>query len=361
LSTETVDREQHRGFIHVVKLIVTGDVNLMNVADAQAPFRRIKETLRSADLVFSNLECCLTFKINEGSTHVEGFFADPKVTAEALTGCGIGVVGIANNVNYGEAINESIAHLDRIGIAHTGAGAEQTAARAPAVVERQGLKIAFLQRSSVYWATNHEASAQSAGIAVIRGHTAYQVPMYKMRREIPPLNRPGIPPIIVTWADRDYLARFEQDLMAARESADIVVASFHWGLHKDVLDYMKEIAHCAINAGADVVVGHGPHYSLSTEVYKGKPIFYGLGALSFHTGHGGHRHENWLGMIAKLSFDGKRLERAAFEFVRNNDDNETYICQLPDEEAEFADLEKRSRELGARLMRDGNEVVVSAA
>jgi poly-gamma-glutamate synthesis protein (capsule biosynthesis protein) len=185
--------------------------------------------------------------------------------------------------------------------------------------------------------------------------------MYKMRREIPPLNRPGIPPIIVTWADRDYLARFEQDLIAARESADIVVASFHWGLHKDVLDYMKEIAHCAIDAGADVVVGHGPHYSLGTEVYKGKPIFYGLGAFSFHTGHGGHRHDDWVGMMAKLSFDGKRLERAAFEFIRHNDENETYICRLSDEDAEFADLEKRSRDLGARLARDGNEVVISAA
>jgi poly-gamma-glutamate capsule biosynthesis protein CapA/YwtB (metallophosphatase superfamily) len=345
----------------VLKLIITGDVNLMNVADAQAPFRRVKQTFGSADLVFSNLECCLTTKFNEGSTHVEGFFADPKVTEVALTECGIAAVGIANNVNYGEAINESIAHLDRIGIAHTGAGANHTAARAPAVVERQGLKIAFLQRSSVYWATNHEASAQSAGIAVIRGHTAYQVPMYKMRREIPPLNRPGIPPIIVTWADADYLARFEKDLMAARESADIVVASFHWGLHKDVLAYMKEIAHCAINAGADVVVGHGPHYSLGVEVYKGKPIFYGLGAFSFLTGHGGHRHDDWVGMMAKLSFDGRRLERAAFEFVRRNDENETYICRLSDEDAEFADLEQRSRELGARLARDGNEVVISAA
>ena len=349
------------GFIHVVKLIITGDVNLMNVADAQAPFRRVKQAFGTADLVFSNLECCLTSKVNEGSTHVEGFFADPKVTATALTECGIAAVGIANNVNYGEAINESIAHLDRIGIAHTGAGANHTAARAPAMVERQGLKIAFLQRSSVYWATNHEASAQSAGIAVIRGHTAYQVPMYKMRREIPPLNRPGIPPIIVTWADRDYLAQFEKDLITARASADIVVASFHWGLHKDVLDYMKEIAHCAINAGADAVVGHGPHYSLGTEVYKGKPIFYGLGAFSFSTGHGGHRHEDWVGMMAKLSFDGRRLERAAFEFVRRNDENETYICRLSDEEAEFADLEKRSRELGSKLARDGNEVVISAA
>src|SRR5215467_4428127 len=333
----------------------------MNVTDAQVPFRRVKDTLRAADLVFSNLECCLTTKVNEGSTHVEGFFADPKVTATALTECGISAVGIANNVNYGEAINESIAHLDRIGIAHTGAGADHTAARAPAVVKRQGLKIAFLQRSSVYWATNHEASAQSAGIAVIRGHTAYQVPMYKMRREIPPLNRPGIPPIIVTWADRDYLAWFEKDLAAARGSADIVIASFHWGLHKDVLTYMQEIAHCAINAGADLVVGHGPHDLLAIEIYKGKPIFYGLGCFSFHTGHGGHAHGDWVGMMAKLMFDGRRLERAAFEFVRHNDSNETYICRLSDEEAELADIEQRSRELGARLTRDGNEVVISAA
>jgi poly-gamma-glutamate capsule biosynthesis protein CapA/YwtB (metallophosphatase superfamily) len=344
----------------VLKLIITGDVNLMNVTDARVPFRRVKDTLRAADLVFSNLECCLTSRFNEGSTHVEGFFADPKVSAAALTECGIAAVGLANNVNYGEAITESVAHLDRIGIAHTGAGANSAQARAPAVVERQGLKIAFLQRSSVYWATNHEASDHSAGIAVIRGHTAYQVPMYKMRREIPPLNRPGIPPIIVTWADRDYLARFEKDLMAARETADLVVASFHWGLHKDVLTYMQEIAHCAINAGADVVVGHGPHDSLATEIYKGKPILYGLGCFSFHTGHGGQAHGDWVGMMANLSFDGRRLARAAFEFVRHNEANETYICRLSDEEAELADIEKRSRDLGARLTRDGNEVVISA-
>jgi poly-gamma-glutamate capsule biosynthesis protein CapA/YwtB (metallophosphatase superfamily) len=345
----------------VLNLIITGDVNLMNVSDAQGPFRRVKDTFRAADLVFSNLECCLTSRFNDGSTHVEGFFADPKVSAAALTECGIAAVGLANNVNYGEPITESVANLERIGVAHTGAGANSAQARAPAVVERQGLKIAFLQRSSVYWATNHEASDHSAGIAVIRGHTAYQVPMYKMRREIPPLNRPGIPPIIVTWADRDYLARFEKDLVAARQTADLVVASFHWGLHKDVLTYMQEIAHCAINAGADVVVGHGPHDSLGTEVYKGKPIFYGLGCFSFHTGHGGHAHGDWVGMMAKLSFDGRRLARAAFEFVRHNDANETYICRLSDEEAEFADLERRSRDLGTRLTRDGNEVVISAA
>jgi poly-gamma-glutamate synthesis protein (capsule biosynthesis protein) len=345
-----------------MKLILTGDVNLMNVADADVPFRRVKESFRSADLVFSNLECCLTSLANEHAVGVEGFFADPEVTAKALTGCGIAAVGLANNVNYGaEPINESIQNLDRIGIAHTGAGANDAAARAPAIVERKGQKIAFLQRSSVYWATNHEATKHSAGIAVLRGHTAYQVPMYKMKREIPPLNRPGIPPYIVTWADRDYLARFEKDIAAARESADIVIGSFHWGLHKDVLDYMKDIAHAAIDGGADAVIGHGPHYSLGVEVYKGKPIFYGLGSFSFHTGHGGQVHENWVGMMAKLSFDGRKLTRAAFEFVRHNDDNETYITPLSDEEAEYADIERRSHALGARLTREGDEVVIGPA
>jgi poly-gamma-glutamate capsule biosynthesis protein CapA/YwtB (metallophosphatase superfamily) len=350
------------GFNQMVKLIVTGDVNLMNVTDGNVPFRRVKETFLSADLAFANLECCLSSRFNEGSTHVEGFFADPAVAAVALTECGIVAVGLANNVNYGaDAITESIENLDRIGIVHTGAGSKDAEARAPAVVTRRGQKIAFLQRTSVYWATNHEATQHSAGIAVIRGHTAYQVPMYKMKREIPPLNRPGIPPYIVTWADPDYLAWFGKDLGAARETSDIVVASFHWGLHKDVLDYMKEIAHFAIDAGADVVVGHGPHYSLGVEVYKGKPIYYGLGCFSFHTGHGGLAHDDWVGMMAKLSFDGRRLERAAFEFVRHNDANETYICRLSEEVAEFADIEQRSRDLGARLTHDGNEAVINLA
>ncbi len=87
---------------------------------------------------------------------------------------------------------------------------------------------------------------------------------------------------------------------ACAARADIVVASHHWGLHQDVLQYMTEIAHAAVEAGADVVIGHGPHYSLPVEVYKGKPIFYGLGSFSFHTGHGGLKHGDWVGMLARV-------------------------------------------------------------
>src|SRR5437763_2624836 len=281
-------------------LILVGDVNLMNVENSGVPFARVGATLRAADLVFANLECLLYEPPDGHTVDHEGFFADPEIAGEALQTGGIAAVGLANNVNYGAAaITGSIERLDRIGIRHTGAGADLGTARAPAIAECGGLRAGFLQRSSVYWPTNHEASAHGCGIAVIRGHTAYQVPAHKTRPEVPPMNRPGIPPIVVTWADREYLRAFCDDIAALRQRVEFVVASCHWGLGEEVLDYMSEIAHAAIEAGADAVLGHGPHYSLPVEIYRGKPIFYGLGSFSFHTGHGGRRHGIRIGMLAR--------------------------------------------------------------
>src|SRR5262249_59210874 len=130
---------------------------------------------------------------------------------------------------------------------------------------------------------------------VIRGHRAYTVRMHKAGPEIPPPNRPGVPPEIVTWADAGYLRAFTDDIVALTSHADIVVASCHWGLGQEVLDYMTQIAHAAIDAGAHVVMGHGPHYSLPVEVYKGRPIFYGLGSFAFHTGDRDPQRCDWLG------------------------------------------------------------------
>jgi hypothetical protein len=341
-------------------LILIGDVNLMNVGDPAVPFARVRDTFGDADLVFANLECCLYQPPRGHSFHNEGFFADPAIGGEALRAAGIGAVGIANNVNYGEAaILGSVAMLDTIGVPHTGAGADLAAARAPVLLRRGGLRFGCLQRSSVYWPTNHEAGPHDPGIAVIRGHTAYQVPMHKTRPDIPPMNRPGIPPVVVTWADADYLRTFTQDVAALRAQADVVVASCHWGLHKEVLAYMREIAHAAIDAGADIVVGHGPHYSLAVEVYRGKPIFYGLGSFSFHTGHGGRRHGDWIGMMARARFDGTQQAEVSFRFVRHNERNETVPCVLAAEQAEFDDIRERSAALGARLSASGDEVLVA--
>ena len=104
-------------------LILVGDVNLMNVEDAGVPFAQVRETLGAAELVFANLECLLYEPPDGHAMEHEGFFANPEIAGEALRSAGIAAVGLANNVSYGApAILGSIGRLDRLGIAHTGAG-----------------------------------------------------------------------------------------------------------------------------------------------------------------------------------------------------------------------------------------------
>jgi len=331
----------------------------MNVADPRAPFARVAATLRGADFLFGNLECCLYAPPGTRSFADEGFYAAPAA-GEALTLAGYHALGTANNVNYGpDAIAHSLRELDRLGIAHTGSGANLAAARAPAIVERKGLRIGVLQRTSVYWPTNHEAGEHSPGVAVIRGHTAYQLPLHKTRPEVPPANRPGVPPVIVTWADPQYLARFREEIAALRPQVDVVIASHHWGLFQEVLEYMREIAHAAIDAGADIVIGHGPHFVLPVEVYKGRPVFYGMGNFSFHTGHGGRKHGDWVGLLARVLMEERELRRVALRFVRHNEGNETLLRSPAEEPAALRDLVERSTPFGTRITVEGGEAVVA--
>ena len=339
-------------------LMLAGDVNLMNVTDPRAPFARVKPTLAKADIRFANLECCFYQPAGARSLSDEGFYAAASM-ASALREAGFDVVGTANNVNYGaDAICSSLKALHEAGIPHTGSGANSTAAHAAAFASAKGVKAGFLQRTSVYWPTNHEAGEHSPGVAALRGNTAYRVPAHKYRQDIPPMNRPGVPPEVITWAEPSYLKRLREDISAVRKEADIVVASHHWGLGKDVLQYMTEIAHAAIDAGADVVVGHGPHYSLPVEVYKGKPIFYGIGSFSFHTGHGGIQHGNWVGMLARVVVNEGKTTEAAFRLVRHNEQNETYVCDPAQETEALDEIRKRSDAFGTKLTISGDEVVI---
>ena len=99
-------------------MILTGDVNLMNVDDPAVPFARVQDEFRAADIVFSNLECCLYEPPRRPcgrSTRASS--RAPLIGGEALHRAGIAAVGIANNVNYGDAaITASIARLDALGI-----------------------------------------------------------------------------------------------------------------------------------------------------------------------------------------------------------------------------------------------------
>jgi poly-gamma-glutamate synthesis protein (capsule biosynthesis protein) len=79
-----------------------------------------------------------------------------------------------------------------------------------------------------------------------------------------------MPPEIVTWADPAALAQFREDIAALRSQVDVVIASHHWGLDHEVLNYQVEIAHTAIDVGADLVMGHGPPHAARNRDLQGQ-------------------------------------------------------------------------------------------
>lgn len=345
-------------------IILTGDINLMGVEDPAVPFRRVANTLRQADAVFGNLECCLydppvpRVMMPDEISGYDGFFA-PTVNGPALMHGGFHCVGNANNQNYGaDAIMSSNACLDKLGIPHVGTGVDRTAARAPAIVTRNGTRFGFLQRTSQYWPNNHEAGEKHPGVAVIKAYTAYQ-PVYYKDGTLPP-NRPGTPPKILTWCDRDYLERFRQDVTALKAQADIVVSSHHMGHRGEILDFQSEIAHAAIDAGADVVMAHAEHYPLGIEIYKGKPIYYGLGSFCFIKSNKRFL-KGWVGMMARVSFEDGKITKMGFSLVRQNDNTEVEIRPVAQEQAAIAEIQQMSKRFGTRLAPAGDEVIVTAA
>ena len=121
----------------------------------------------------------------------------------------------------------SIARLDEHKIPHTGAGGNMAAARKPVIVERGGRRYGFLQRTSIYWPTNHAADETAPGVAALPGHKAYEAPMFHYHAGNPPVNRPGIPPIVMTWADATYLSSFTDNIKSLRPQVDVLIASCH--------------------------------------------------------------------------------------------------------------------------------------
>jgi hypothetical protein len=93
-------------------LMFTGDINLMNVTDPTVPFARVGETLRRADVLFGNLECCLYDPGSQRSLSDEGFWAKPAA-GKALKLAGYHALGNANNVNlpiYDRAYSAALEH-----------------------------------------------------------------------------------------------------------------------------------------------------------------------------------------------------------------------------------------------------------
>lgn len=335
-------------------LYLLGDINLKGLANPGRVFDVVGPQIAQADMAFANLECCL-FDGAEQAAEKRGFYV-PTQSAALLKAGGLQVVGTANNVNIGaEAITSSLSALAKAGITTVGAGPDQASAYRAVVVERNGLRYGFLQRTAVYWPDGHEAKPGQPGVAVLKAHTAYR-PQYEQQAA---RTRPGVPPEIVTWADPASLAEVSKAIADLRKQADIVVASFHWGYRREVLQYQREFARAAIDAGADLVLGHGPHMILPLELHAGRPIVYGGGNFSFLYAHDSKPHAHWVGMIMQAEIVEGAIRRLALSFVRRDESDRTILVSVHDEPAERDALIATSAANGAALAIEGDRLVLS--
>lgn len=239
--------------------------------DPRELFARVSPVLRSADVTFGQLELPITTR-GERVPQVRHTSRSPVSTAPALREAGFDVLSLASNhvLDWGpEAMFDTMTALTDVGIRPVGVGADLTAAREPVVVTTSGGTIGFLAYNSIlpagFW-----ADERSAGCAPLRAFTHYE--------QIEP-DQPGTPPRIRTFPHPDDLAGMVEDITRLRSEVDVVIVSAHWGIHfvsVELAEYQQTIAHAAIDAGADLILGHHPHILKGVEVYRDVPILYSL-------------------------------------------------------------------------------------
>ncbi len=248
-------------------LVAVGDIVLAK-KDQASTFARAAPILKNADIAFFDCETCYA---TVGSPNM--YTATPHDPAKMLplASAGFNVCTLANNhtQDWGvDAIVECRERLEAMGIAVCGAGRNLAEARKPAIVERNGVKVAFLGFSCV-GPNGFMAEDNKPGVAMVRVHTLYEQLDFQ----------PGTPPTIITFAYKEDLQQMVGDIRKAKEESDIVVVAPHWGLHHTpvlIPDYDYEVGHAAIDAGADLVVGDHPHILKGIEVYKGKVIMHAV-------------------------------------------------------------------------------------
>jgi poly-gamma-glutamate capsule biosynthesis protein CapA/YwtB (metallophosphatase superfamily) len=257
-----------------------GDV-FINRPDPTDAFRRSATLLRQIDLVFGNCEGAFTDRPHFAPSAGWRVVA-PEVNGAGLRDAGFHVMACANNHSLDaghEGLADTLSLLQRQGIATVGAGPDAAAAHAPAVLERAGLRIAFLAYASVYQA-GYEARKAVPGLAALRIHSHYYIPDWDAYGKV----EPGAPPQVRTVPYPEDLEKLCTQVGAAKRAADLVVVSLHQGQASRpavLTDYERVLARAAIDCGADVVLGHHHHFLRGIEVYAGKPIFYGLGHFVF--------------------------------------------------------------------------------
>jgi hypothetical protein len=253
-------------------MLAVGDVVLETTKPPERLFDLVVPVMRKGDVVVGQVE---VFYTSRGSpTYVDFFYTAkpcPPQNIKALPYAGFNVATLATNHAWDSGkfgVEDTISGLRDCGIVFTGAGMNIDQARQPAIIEKNGVKFGFLAYNCVgpqgSWAT-----ADKPGCAYVRILSAFEV-------EVPVI---GGYPTIYSFAEPRSLQGMIDDIQKLRPMCDILVVSLHKGvgfIPVKLATYEQQVSYAAIDAGADLILGHHAHILKGIELYKGKAIFHGL-------------------------------------------------------------------------------------
>jgi poly-gamma-glutamate capsule biosynthesis protein CapA/YwtB (metallophosphatase superfamily) len=253
-----------------MRLMMVGDL-VLDEPDALGFFNLARSALAEADVLIGHVEVPHTTRGDESVGDVPAPASDPE-NLKALGGAGFHIATLAGNHIHdrgADGIADTIDGLTRQGIATAGAGANLDAARRPAIVAAKGLRVGVLSYNCVGPAAGW-ATADRAGCAFVRllGPDGEQ------------MANPGDPKAGEAQPDPASLALMQADIARLRGQVDVLIASFHKGIvHTPafIAAYERPVSQAAIEAGADIVIGGHAHILRGVDIYRGKPIFHGLG------------------------------------------------------------------------------------
>jgi poly-gamma-glutamate capsule biosynthesis protein CapA/YwtB (metallophosphatase superfamily) len=273
--------ESARRDVPVVELFAAGDI-MLDRSVGEAAWRNgmswilagFRAQISSADIAFANLESPISEKAAKLEKPIS--FRAPAGAAKMLSEAGFDIVSLANNhaVDCGrDGLVETMDFLKKSRIRWCGAGKNRDSAEGASVLRSRGLRVAF-----VAFCEFPEGS--------------------KKRDSVP----------TIALAEPGTVGRC---IRKARERADVVVASFHWGEEyaRGPSESQRELAREAVEAGASLILGHHPHVIQGLETIPagragGRPALVAWSLGNFVFDQNGPRTSSGMALKIRLGKDG---------------------------------------------------------
>jgi poly-gamma-glutamate capsule biosynthesis protein CapA/YwtB (metallophosphatase superfamily) len=308
-------------------IIIVGDImfgsEIAQLIDSEGsslvPFSGVLPILNDADITFGTFEGVISTR-GEPIPGKSVTFRSKPSAARSFANSGFDVVSLATShiMDYGDdGFLDTLDTLTWYGVKYVGAGVNLQEARKAIVLPAKDAKVGFL--------------------AYYRGNQFDKL-FFASENKI----GPALP----------VFAELEQDVLKAKNQADVVIVAMNWGPRIDsdaIISRQKLYAQKLIDSGADFVVGQRVNVLQGVEIYKGKPIFYSLGDFIYGT----YANRSPYGYILRLIISDKKLTRV--EIIPVSISDATTGSYLPNvlhgESANDAliNLQKLSEEFGTEF------------